>query len=173
MIAKRIMRGKAGDFGRLGEYIVNGRSKGSSGQASLPLGGGRAAEEASIWQRTADYIVDALEGGQRACMVRITNCIADNLEDAIAEIVATQTINTRAKGDRTYHLVVSFPPGETPTPEQLRDIEDELCLAIGLGKHQRIQRCMPTRNICTCTLRLARCIQKPVPALSHGKIRRN
>jgi hypothetical protein len=57
---------------------------------------------------------------------------------AIAEIEATQARNVRARGDKTYHLVVSFPPGEKPTPVQLVDIEDELCRAIGLHQHQRI-----------------------------------
>ena len=49
-----------------------------------------------------------------------------------------KALNVRAKGDKTYHLVVSFPPGEHPTADQLRDIEDELCAAIGLADHQRI-----------------------------------
>ena len=57
---------------------------------------------------------------------------------AIAEIEATQVLNVRARGDKTYHLVVSFSPGERPNPEQLIDIEDELCRAIGLHRHQRI-----------------------------------
>lgn len=50
---------------------------------------------------------------------------------AIKEIIATQGQNVRARGSRTYHLVVSFPLGERPAPERLRDIEDELCKAIG------------------------------------------
>lgn len=135
MIAKRVLRGKAGDFGRLSDYIVHGPQKGSRHAQALHA---KAAAEAAIWQRTADYIVNALEGGSRAAAVRISNCSADSLEMAIAEIVATQKMNVRAKGDRTYHLVVSFPPGERPSHAQLLDIEDELAAAIGFGKHQRI-----------------------------------
>jgi hypothetical protein len=47
-------------------------------------------------------------------------------------------MNKRAKGDRTYHLVISFPPGEQPAPSQLEDIESVLCDRIGLGGHQRL-----------------------------------
>ena len=49
-----------------------------------------------------------------------------------------QNLNTRARGDKTYHLVVSFPPGERPSPDQLHVIEGELIGAIGLGEHQRM-----------------------------------
>ena len=43
-----------------------------------------------------------------------------------------------AAADRTYHLVVSFEPGETAKPAQIEDIENKLCVAIGLQHHQRI-----------------------------------
>lgn len=118
MIAKRVRRVKGGSFKRLGGYIVR--------------------LEAVKWQRTADYILDTLGAGKRAANIRITNCQAEELEQALAEITATQTRNRRAKGERTYHLVVSFPEGERPAAEQLRGIEDELCTAIGLGSHQRL-----------------------------------
>ena len=63
-----------------------------------------------------------------------------SVEDAaeIKEIESTQAQNTRAKGDKTYHLIISFREGEQPDPEQLKDIEESLCKAIGLGKHQRM-----------------------------------
>ncbi len=118
MIAKRVHRVKGGSFRRLGGYI--------------------ARLEASKWQRTADYILDTLGASRRALGIRITNCQAEELEDALAEITATQMRNRRARGERTYHMVVSFAEGERPLPEQLRDIEDELCAAIGLGAHQRL-----------------------------------
>ena len=70
--------------------------------------------------------------------MRITNCNADTPTLAIMEILATQSLNKRSRGDRTYHLVVSFEPGERPTPAQIETIENELCAAIGLSSHQRI-----------------------------------
>ena len=118
MIAKRVHRVRGGSFKRLGRYIVK--------------------LEVAKWQRTANYILDTLGAGKRAANIRISNCQAEELEEALAEITATQTRNRRAKGERTYHLVVSFPEGERPRLDQLRDIEDELCAAIGLGAHQRL-----------------------------------
>jgi hypothetical protein len=142
MIAKRILRGKAGKFGRLGEYIARERSAAPKPQGALVLleaAPAAKADEQAIWQRTADYILDAAGRGGRVAAVRITNCYSTEIDMAIAEIEAMQALNVRARGDKTYHLVVSFPPGEKPAPEQLIDIEDELCRAIGLHQHQRIR----------------------------------
>ena len=127
MIAKRVMRGKAGAFRRLGLYILDPEKLAGP---KLPA--------ISEWRRTAEYILDLAASGTRAEGVRITNCRSTDVDLAIREIEATQKCNRRAKGDKTYHLVVSFPPGERPTPAQLLDIEEELCRAIGLHKHQRI-----------------------------------
>jgi hypothetical protein len=118
MIAKRVHRARGGSFKRLAGYI--------------------AKAEAVKWQRTADYILDTLGKGARATGVHITNCQAEELEEMLAEITATQKRNRRARGERTYHLVISFPEDERPEPDQLHDIEDELCAAIGLGSHQRL-----------------------------------
>jgi hypothetical protein len=119
MIAKRIIRERAASsFGRLGRYIL--RDQGADG----------------ILARTADYILDR-EGG-RAAEVRFTNCLSSDPDLALKEILATQAMNRRAKGDKTYHLVISFPPGERPPPEVLADIEETLCNRIGLGAHQRL-----------------------------------
>jgi hypothetical protein len=123
LIAKRVRRVKGGShFGRLARYVVDA------------LGG---ADPAS-WQRTADYILDTAEGGAKVGGVRISNCLSEDPAAAALEILARQARNTRARGDKTYHLVISFPPGERPPLERLHYIEDELCKAIGLAEHQRI-----------------------------------
>jgi hypothetical protein len=128
MIAKRVSRARSKDaFKRLGLYIIGEKDK-----VRRHAGGGRT------WQRTAAYVLDLDGGGGRVGAIRISNCEAAEPGDAIAEIQAVQAMNSRAKGDKTYHLVVSFPPGEKPSEAQLRDIEDELCAAIGLADHQRI-----------------------------------
>jgi hypothetical protein len=128
MIAKRVSRARSKDaFKRLGLYILGEKDK-----AKPHANGG------GMWQRTAAYVLDLDEGGGRVGAIRISNCEAAEPADAIAEIQAVQAMNSRAKGDKTYHLVVSFPPGEKPSETQLRDIEDELCAAIGLADHQRI-----------------------------------
>ncbi|NML16994.1 relaxase/mobilization nuclease domain-containing protein [Azohydromonas sp. G-1-1-14] len=75
---------------------------------------------------------------ERVGEVRITNCAAHTLSAAVAEMLATQHLNTRARGDRTFHLIVSFQAGEQPTPEQLRTIEERICQSLGFAEHQRV-----------------------------------
>ena len=57
---------------------------------------------------------------------------------AIAEMTATQKKNTRAKTDKVYHLVISFPEGEHPTDAQLADIEETFAQKLGFAEHQRL-----------------------------------
>lgn len=93
------------------------------------------------WERTADYILDTAGNtskGEKVASFRVTNCGTDDPADAAILILATQAANTRSKGEKTYHLVYSFPPGERPDIEVLHAIEDELCEAIGFGDHQRV-----------------------------------
>ena len=66
------------------------------------------------------------------------NCINDNADWAMAEIEATQEKNTRAKSDKTYHVVISFPTGENPPDKILKIIEERIVASIGLSEHQRI-----------------------------------
>jgi len=84
------------------------------------------------------YITDAQDKTERLGQVQITNCEACSIQDAIVEVMATQRINTRATGDKTYHLVVAFPSGENPSASALKDIEERLCIGLGYGEHQRV-----------------------------------
>ncbi|WP_049975936.1 relaxase/mobilization nuclease domain-containing protein [Azospirillum sp. B506] len=123
MIAKRVRRTAAtSDFARLGRYILAAKTE----------------TAAQLWTRTADYILDAKGGGEKMAWSRITNCHSEEPGWAIREILATQERNKRSKGDKSYHLIVSFPEGEEPTRAQLEDIEDTLCAGIGFAEHQRI-----------------------------------
>lgn len=123
MISKRIDRsGKTSDFARLGRYVLEAND-----------------EHAEIlWTRTAEYVVDLKGAGEKVLWSRLSNCDAEIPILAIAEIEATQAQNTRSKVDKTYHCVISFPEGEHPAREQLEDIEDSICEALGFGAHQRI-----------------------------------
>src|SRR5260370_570226 len=56
----------------------------------------------------------------------------------LAPIHRHQARNPRSRSDKGYPLVVSFPEGEGPTREQLADIEDRLCGALGFAEHQRV-----------------------------------
>lgn len=93
------------------------------------------------WSRTADYILDTKANtskGEKVSSYRVTNCGTDDPADAAILIQATQNSNTRSKSEKTYHLVFSFPPGESPSLDVLHDIEDELCRSIGFADHQRV-----------------------------------
>ena len=84
------------------------------------------------------YISNSQEKQERVGEIRLTNFQNETLEWAVAEALAVQQCNQRAEGDKTYHLLISFAPGEQPSAEVLRDIEDHMCAAIGFGEHQRV-----------------------------------
>lgn len=92
----------------------------------------------SSFSRLISYITDSQEKANRIGYISITNCHSDNLEWAKLEIKNTQLLNVRAKSDKTYHLLISFPPGENVDKETLFAIEDELCSSLGYSEHQRI-----------------------------------
>lgn len=85
-----------------------------------------------------NYITDEQDKTERLGHVAVTNCQASTMQAVISEVLATQRLNTRAKGDKTYHLMVAFPPGETPDAEVLMNIENRICSALGYGEHQRV-----------------------------------
>lgn len=126
MISKKISREKkTSDFERLGQYLVNAQS----------------SQDEVMWTRTAEYVVDLKAtdlAEEKVLWYRITNCEAEVPAMAIAEVQLTQSQNTRAKTDKTYHLVISFPEGEIPSRAQLEDTEDQMCKALGFEAHQRI-----------------------------------
>lgn len=84
------------------------------------------------------YITSDQAKEHRIGDVRLTNCAAHSVRDAMTEVLATQQENTRAKGDKTYHLLVSFRAGEEPDAAILAAIEDRLCVGLGFGEHQRV-----------------------------------
>ncbi|PKO39797.1 MAG: conjugal transfer protein TrbI [Betaproteobacteria bacterium HGW-Betaproteobacteria-6] len=86
----------------------------------------------------ANYITDAQSKDHRLGQVLLTNCAAATLPAAIEEVLATQHINTRARSDKTYHLIVSFRAGEQPSADTLKAIEERICAGLGYGEHQRV-----------------------------------
>lgn len=84
------------------------------------------------------YISDKQDKTERLGIVQATNCQADSMPAVIAEVLATQHLNTRAEGDKTFHLLVSFRPGEKPPADVLKAIEDRICAGLGYGDHQRV-----------------------------------
>lgn len=92
----------------------------------------------SSFARLVRYLVDAQGKEVRTGTVRITNCMNDSAEVAALEVLNIQRMNTRATADKTYHLIVSFRPGEHPDAAMLTAIEDRLCDGLGFIGHQRV-----------------------------------
>lgn len=89
--------------------------------------------------RLVRYITDSQDKRHRVAEVFTANCqTEDDAEFAAYEMLAVQGQNVRAKADRTYHLLVSFRPGEEPDAATLRRVEQALCDRLGFGDHQRI-----------------------------------
>jgi hypothetical protein len=86
------------------------------------------------------YIADANHAGEKLLVAWHAGCLSETYETALLEIQATQAMNTRCKGEKTYHLVVSFRPEDEAklTPEAFQDIEKIMAEALGLGEHQRL-----------------------------------
>jgi hypothetical protein len=121
VIAKRINRAKGtSDFGRLVSYLLDVRQN-----PELPY-------------QTAEAYVHQGHSGEKVAWFRMEHCDSDTPAFLVAEVKATQALNTRSKNDKTYHLVVSFPEGEKPSRDVIRDIEQTLCEGVGLGNHQRL-----------------------------------
>jgi hypothetical protein len=92
----------------------------------------------SDFAELARYIADAQGKTERLGLVMVTNCQANTWDAAVAEVLATQRLNTRAKGDKTYHVLVSFRAGEHPDVATLKAIEERICTGLGYGEHQRV-----------------------------------
>lgn len=91
--------------------------------------------------RLVNYLLDAKgKGSERVAAVAVTNCRSGDVDPAwaVREMQATQERNQRAKGDKTYHLVVSFRSGEEIAPDALREIEEEFARSLGFTGHQRV-----------------------------------
>ena len=92
----------------------------------------------SRYTRLVSYLLDPKNKHERVGEVSITHCHSDDASIAALEVEAIQGQNLRAQGEKTYHLIVSFPPGEVPAQEVLKAIEASLCQRLGLADHQRI-----------------------------------
>ena len=85
-----------------------------------------------------DYLTNTQGRQERVGEITLTNCQSDRHDAAALELLNTQSLNTRAQSDKTYHLIISFRPGELPSAATLRAIEDRVCHRLGFGAHQRV-----------------------------------
>ncbi len=85
-----------------------------------------------------EYLTNTQGRQERVGEITVTNCHSDRHAAASLELLNTQSLNTRAQSDKTYHLIISFRPGERPLAETLRAIEARVCQRLGFGAHQRV-----------------------------------
>ncbi|MGK2742262.1 TraI/MobA(P) family conjugative relaxase [Tepidicaulis sp. LMO-SS28] len=89
------------------------------------------------------YIAAAQEEGEKLDQFWIVGCDAGDelgdLDAALAEIEAVRRHKPETK-NKSYHLMVSFRPGdrERLSADALKDIETEFAAALGLKDHQRV-----------------------------------
>lgn len=88
--------------------------------------------------RLAEYVTNELGKAGRVVDVFTVNCLSDDPLIAAKEMEICQARNTRSKDDKTYHLLLSFPDGERPDGERLREIAAAAAEALGYAEHQRI-----------------------------------
>jgi hypothetical protein len=100
----------------------------------VPMRSVRKSDFAGLVQ----YITNEQGKTERVGICSTTNCTAETMDAVISEVLAIQRLNTRATGDKTYHLLVSFRPGENPDPTMLKAIEERICLGLGYSEHQRV-----------------------------------
>ncbi len=100
----------------------------------IPMKSARLSSFSSL----INYITDEQNKQERLGKVTISNCHSTDISWAKQEVLAMQAKNQRAKGDKTYHLLISFAPGESPSEGILKAIEERVISSIGFNEHQRI-----------------------------------
>ena len=85
-----------------------------------------------------NYLADDQAKQSRVAYTSVTHCESSDLQAAFIEVMAIQSMNTRAESDKTYHLILSFRAGERPEDDVLKAIEREVCVGLGYDGHQRI-----------------------------------
>ena len=84
------------------------------------------------------YLTDAQGNLARVGDIAMSNLVSEDVRMACIEATAIQKMNTRAKSDKTLHLVMSFPSGEKPSSEILKKCEEQVVKVLGMEDYQRI-----------------------------------
>ncbi len=95
------------------------------------------------YKELAEYIAAAKELGEKLDKFWIENCGAgqslDDLEMALREVYAVRLMKPEVI-DKSYHMMVSFRPGENErlSEKDLKDIASSYAEALGFGEHQYV-----------------------------------
>lgn len=91
------------------------------------------------YSRLIKYLLDPQNKHERVGDVSIAHCHSADANVAAIEVEAVQSLNRRVEDyKKTYHLVISFPSGETPGREVLQAIEATIVDRLGYADHQRV-----------------------------------
>ncbi|MCB1985483.1 MAG: relaxase/mobilization nuclease domain-containing protein [Nitrosomonas sp.] len=85
-----------------------------------------------------NYLTDTKGTSERVGRITATNCFTDELTASLLEIQNTQAMNARARSDKTFHLILSFPENERLSDTDFSAIVVRFCDALGFSEHQRI-----------------------------------
>lgn len=84
------------------------------------------------------YLTNGQGNQARVGDIALSNLVSEDVRMACIEATAIQKMNTRAKSDKTLHLVMSFPSGEKPSSEILEKCEEQVVKELGMNDYQRI-----------------------------------
>lgn len=84
------------------------------------------------------YLTNDQGNQARVGDIALSNLVSEDVRMACIEATAIQKMNTRAKSDKTLHLVMSFPSGEKPSSEILKKCEEQVVKELGMNDYQRI-----------------------------------
>lgn len=84
------------------------------------------------------YLTNDQGNQARVGDIALSNLVSEDVHMACIEATAIQKMNTRAKSDKTLHLVMSFPSGEKPSSEILKKCEEQVVKELGMNDYQRI-----------------------------------
>lgn len=84
------------------------------------------------------YLTNDQGNQARVGDIALSNLVSEDVRMACIEATAIQKMNTRAKSDKTLHLVMSFPSGEKPSSEILKKCEEQVIKELGMNDYQRI-----------------------------------
>ena len=94
----------------------------------------------SSYSALIQYLTDPQDKSERISQIKVSNCHSDDQIAALLEIQNTQEMNTRARSDKTCHLVLSFPEGERLSLSDLNAIEERFCDAMGFESPRYLRR---------------------------------
>lgn len=164
MISKRIDRQKENDnYGNLAQYVRGGKTAPSSRQIS--------DDTPDDYGSAARYISDSEHGGEKVLYAWHSGCQADSWEMSIREVLATQSLNTTSRREKTYHMIVSFHPEDESklTEDVLKDIAQAFADGLDYEEHQR--HCGVHKNTAHIHMHIAFNKIHPTKFTSHDPFR--